>query len=104
MMRRSGFRPSSISQSANWGIASENKLAAKDTTSASVVDRAVLVWRFDSQDKGTHVFGPESTRRAPLVDLECSIPDTNQHPQKGLIVICPLDPAPVLSNGNGQWS
>ena len=55
-MRRSGFRPRSISQSANWGIASENKLAAKDTISASVVDRAVLVWRFDSQDKGTNLF------------------------------------------------
>ena len=45
-------RLSSLLQRASWGMASENKDAASDTTSASVVDRLVLVCLLDNQDNG----------------------------------------------------
>ena len=61
-------RPNKVSHRSNCGKASENKEAARDTLSASVVDRLVDGCFLHNHASGKEVRGPAKARNPPEVE------------------------------------
>ena len=94
-------RASNSSHNCNAGRPSWYREWAKLTTSLSVVDREVDVWRLLTHARGKWEFGPESTRNPPEVEraFACHRRSRRQHTNGALDPLAYLEGYQQVYNG-----